>query len=168
MSKKICPQCGCIFDNGRFECIDCGKRLVSATDEDVAAYNKKYRKTLSRVSAMSAKAIPSKWQIFGAGILIVYALLLIIFVKSDLNGEREQAFSLLVVNIITAAGLLIPKPKLLINTKKDTNGKKRISFQFIYYKKVVMVWFCFAILLNVLISSIIFTGPVYIHIPAIG
>lgn len=121
MRNKICPKCGCIFDEEKRECIDCGMILRTATAEELDKYNKKLRKNLHKLSDHSENTVPELWQYIGALTLLIVGLLLWRF--------SDNIF-LFVFNAVFAAGIMLPKFK--INVSKDRNTQKRIWFKFYY------------------------------------
>ena len=40
---KICPECGCIYTDGRAQCIDCGIFTRRASEEELLAFEEKIK-----------------------------------------------------------------------------------------------------------------------------
>lgn len=135
MSKHICPECGCVYENDRFECIDCGKHLLAVNDEDLAAFEHKREKSLASQSDKSESRTPSRWQIIATVTLAAYSLALLL-----LAGFAERVWLVAAINVIFAAFALIPQPRLTV--RKSLDGQRKRSFVFAYRKIRILIALC--------------------------
>lgn len=102
MSERICPSCKVIYTNGQQECEECGAMLKTATEEELCEQRKNMSKKLSKASNKSESITPDLWQIIAAAVLVVYGITILV-----LFGKVHA--SLLILNIIYAGAILIPK-----------------------------------------------------------
>ena len=146
MRNKICPKCGCIFDEEKRECIDCGMILRTATAEELDKYNKKLRKNLHKLSDHSENTVPELWQYIGALALLIVGLLLWRF------SDNALIFAF---NVLFAIGVMVPKLK--INISREQRAGKRIWFKFYYPQAKYKLALGFAAFFDfLLVFSIIF------------
>ena len=43
MKSRVCPECGCIYSDGRAFCADCGEFTVKASERDIEAFGNKIK-----------------------------------------------------------------------------------------------------------------------------
>ena len=46
---KICPKCGCIYGDGRAQCIDCGEFTRRASEEEILTFETKMKDDSDRL-----------------------------------------------------------------------------------------------------------------------
>ncbi|MBQ9384154.1 MAG: hypothetical protein IJT87_07945 [Ruminiclostridium sp.] len=100
MTARICPKCGCIYDDGRAECTDCGEYTRKADDEELAVFAAKNAKKLKRQSGLR----PHRWMYIAAAALTAYSAVLIIVFA--VLGWGFAWIS--VLNLLFAVGLFFP------------------------------------------------------------
>ena len=121
MRNKICPICGCIFDEEKLKCIDCAELLRTATSEEIAGYEKKAKKGLDRASVRSEATSPARWQYIAVAGLMAYS-----FIVGFCFGG---GWTLIAFNALFCIALMFPKFDFFVN--HDKRGKP-IWFK-IYY-----------------------------------
>ncbi|MBO6231310.1 MAG: hypothetical protein J6O50_12195 [Ruminiclostridium sp.] len=103
MTAKICPKCGCVYQDGRSECTDCGEFTKPAALEEIAAFEKSSAKKLKN----AAGTYPRKWQIVAVCVLVLFSAgLFLLWNMAQIPPIEPLALS--IVNISLAIHLLIP------------------------------------------------------------
>lgn len=100
MTARICPKCGCVYENGRSECTDCGEFTRKATGEEIADFKKNRLKSMRTVSGTR----PKNWQYAASAALAVYSVLIIVLFSAAGFGFPW----ITIINFLYAVGLLIP------------------------------------------------------------
>lgn len=115
MRNKICPKCGCIFDEEKLKCIDCAELLRRATADELAAYECKTGKGLNRASDHSESTSPAPWQYIAIAGLMAYSIVITLLLKLDMQ--------LIVWNAIFALALIVPAFRVFVNKDKRTGRR---------------------------------------------
>lgn len=137
MNERICPKCKVIYTNGQKECEECGKLLRIATEEEMAEFEKKKRKTLNKSSAFSSSEIPSKEHVLAAIIVPLYSFIMWLFFSKSFLG-------LVFWNLFFSVLSFIPRFRILLGKSFKTEGnelklKRTIKFEHFYYNVPIIV-----------------------------
>ena len=141
MKVRICPKCGCVYNDGRAECADCGVFTRAAAESEIHAFEDTASYETERQYAHYAGDHPKKWQYAGAAALPIYAL-----VMDLVFGGMFRL--LLIVDIIIGAALIIPalkSPNLLSDFIFNRFENRR---EFAYYYIGRMLMLAAAVILN--------------------
>lgn len=114
MRNKICPRCGCIFDEEKLKCIDCDELLRTATDAEITAYEQKANKGLEKASVRSEATSPAPWQYIAVASLMAYSFI----VELCFGG----GWALIAFNALFCIALMFPKFDFFVN--RDKRGKR--------------------------------------------
>lgn len=137
MNERICPSCKVIYTNGQRECEECGKLLRNATEEELADFEKKKKKTLNKSSAFSSSAIPSKEHIITAIIIPLYSFIMWILFDNAF-------FGLTFWNLFLSACSFIPRFRILVSKNlKPEDGrikqKRTVRIEHFYYNIPIII-----------------------------
>ena len=140
MNERICPVCKVIYTNGQRECEECGKLLKTASEEELAEYKNKMKKKLGKASNKSESITPDLWQIIASAVLVIYGIVIMV-----LFGTAHSP--LLILNIIYAAAILMPK----ILEARGYHHPFDISARDPFYTKIGrIIVLCFIALWNII------------------
>jgi len=102
MNERYCPKCKVIYTNGQKECEECGKLLRNPTKDELYENRKTMDKKLRKASNKSESITPDLWQVIAAALLVIYGVVIMV-----IFGKNNSP--LLILNIVYAAAILMPK-----------------------------------------------------------
>lgn len=145
MRNKICPKCGCIFDEEKLKCIDCSELLKQATPEEIYDYEQKARTGLNNASDRSENIKPEMWQCIAAAGLLAYSVVITLIF--------QLTFYLILLNAIFALAVIAPAFRIYIN--KDPKRGKKFWYKLYYPQAPYKFAFGGAVILNVFILAML-------------
>ena len=146
MRNKICPKCGCVFDEEKLKCIDCGELLRAATPDEITAYERKAAKGLNRASDHSENTSPALWQYIAVAGLMAYSFIV--------SFCFHVGWAFIAMNALFCLGIMIPKVQLYANLGK---GGRRFWGKIYYPQFRYKVVFGAVVIINLfLLVGIIF------------
>lgn len=138
MRNKICPKCGCIFDEEKLKCIDCAELLRQATANEIAVFERKTKKRLNRASDHSEGTCPEPWQYIAIAGLMGYSVIITFLFGLSIH--------LIALNAVFALGIIIPSFRIYSNFKKG--AERRFWFKIYYPHFRYKIAFYGALILN--------------------
>ena len=137
MTAKICPKCGCVYDDGRGECADCGEFTRKATDEELAVFQRSNEKKLKHAVGTH----PHRWQMIASCLLVVLpAVMFWLWALAKMRPTEPLAVA--IVNVSLAFHLLVPNidsVQMLVEFIARRRTKLRFSYN--YHKLFLhLIW----------------------------